>query len=144
MLNTNKANVINEQGFLSKELLDLFKKNRIDEDCLPYFDNITHYGYNKDWNAIGGELIKIQFSNNPDVVKWLIRLCIKIFHPEVMVRTSMQTDFVQLRIAAAMIDKLNMPYQDKYMLFDNMQFIYHVRKKVFIEFHFTYIEQLPF
>lgn len=135
---------LNKDGRIKQELLDLFKKHSVSDDELPYYDDITHYGYNKDWNIIGGKFAMIQFSNHNDVVSWLIRLSMKLFHPEIMIPSSMQTDHVQLRIAVTMIDKLKIPDLDKYMLFENLTYTYWLRKDVYNEYYFTYVNPLPF
>ena len=61
-----------------------------------------------------------------------------------MVKASVKTDQVQLRITASLIDKLDIPRIYKDMIFDNTIFCYWVRKRAYDAFFYKEIIQFPF
>lgn len=155
---------IYEKGKLTKEFLQYVISEGLPEDLLPYWSD--YFGYRCDWNIIGGqeaqEIFEPYYKYNPEskeewyydnrltleqkwsVVKWLSRTTEKIFKVETMLKSSIDHDKVQLRIATTMIDKLEIPKIYRDMLFDNMVYTYWVRKRAYDAFFCKEIMQFPF
>lgn len=152
---------IYDRAKLSKQFIDYIKNVGVPDYMLPLWTD--QGGYRFDWNIIGGEearemfepyyYIEHGFSEKNNlftldqqfaVFKWLNRISNKIFMPHKMIRSSVKTDAVQLRIASSLLNKMELPMHDKWMLHDNMTYTYWVRKNAYDIFFCNEVMQFPF
>lgn len=145
---------IYERGKLSKQFIDYIKNVGVPDYMLPLWDEYS--GYRCDWNIVGGEeakeLFQPYYNNNKGlelnqqfaVQKWIFRISQKIFMPDKMIKSTVKTDSVQLRIATSLLNKMELPMYYKWMLHDNMTYTYWVRKYAYDVFFCREYMQFPF
>lgn len=152
-----KPYIYDKTAKLSQYFISYIKQEGVPDNLLPLFTD--NGGYRFDWNIVGGEEVrnyfepyrmpitkKYFFSLNQriEVQKLVNRLSCKIFLPELMTKNAIKTDQVQLRIAVAMLDKINIPTAYRSLLFDNFLYCYWVRKRAYDTFFWKEIIQFPF
>lgn len=151
--------------------LQLFIDSNLDKAYRPLYwlDTIPKYGL--DVNIVGCEIFEalIDFNNthydenvkklsrtltyskyrkihrHRILYKWLQWVSQKIFQPHLMIFDSIETSQVRIRIAVSLIN--SMPYVDddlKERLFDTMIAVFYYRKKVYNDYFYKEILELPF
>lgn len=152
-----KNRIYDKTAKLSQHFIDFIKNEGVPDYLLPLYND--HSGYRLDWNILGGEEAREYFEpyykpisstyilsleQRKEVQNLLRRISTKIFLPELMVKSAVKTDHVQLRITAALVDKLKIPRIYRDMIFDNTIFCYWVRKRAYDTFFWKEIIQFPF
>lgn len=152
-----------QRGELCNTIKELFEK----KDYKQYIPIFTNNGYNIDWSIIGLEFEKLfgwsQLIDNklypicpddldwktwveikPKIQKWIVWISQHIFHPKRMIVSKNTTDLVRLRIAVALLDKMELPrnYADEF--FDNLIYTYWARKYVYNTYYYKHILKIPF
>lgn len=161
----NRDKIFDQRGELCNTIKDLFKNISTHEKFLPVFREDE--GYCMDWGIIGSEYEKyFGWVKTPDgkfcsvcpdnmdwrtwieikakIKEWIAWISQRLFHPNKMIGSKHTTDLVRLRIAVAMLDKIELPriYSDE--IFDNLIQCYWIRKYVYDTYYYRYILGVPF
>lgn len=157
--------IYNRRGELCNTIIDLFKNGKDGNKYLPVFEEDTKYCM--DWGIIGLEYKKYfcwtQLSNNmfcieypddidwrtwseirPKIIKWVSWISKNLFDPEKIIFSTFTTDRVKMRIAVAMLDKIELPRNYADDIFCNFVECYWSRKHIYSKFYYKYILDIPF
>lgn len=161
-----KFTVLNDRKNGFKEEFQHFLEENLEKKYIPQY--YPYIGYRADYTLLGNymdvfvrpEILGITrtcFLRQPDdipyeqwvesiplVNTWVIKATKRIFYPDRMLRTTLLTDNVNKRVCVSELDHMNLPHHVLDEFFDNLQFLYFVRKNVFDEYYYKKLLNLPF